>query len=120
MNVVRGPCSHNACVLYLVGPLRAPLNAELRHRVRALVRSGKRTIVLDLARVPRIDAAGVGQLVRAYTITVRGNGVLQIVHATAWVREILYRVGLFDLLSGGWGPDERAARTLLARRAQLL
>jgi len=120
MNVVRGPCSHTMCVLRLVGPFRAPLNGELRHRVRALVRNGKRTIVLDLARVPRIDAAGVGQLVRAYNLTVERNGVLQIVHATAWVREILQRVGLFDLLSGGWGPDERAARTFLARRAQIL
>jgi anti-anti-sigma factor len=119
MNVVRGPCSNNVCVLHVVGPLRAPLNGELRHRVLALVRNGKRTIVLDLAHVPRIDAAGVGQLVRAYNLTVRKNGMLTIVHATAWVREILHRAGLFDLLSGGWGPDERAARTLVPRRAQI-
>jgi anti-anti-sigma factor len=92
-------------VIYVEGPFRVPLTGELRHRVLELLRRGERTIVLDLSRVSRIDAAGVGQLVRAYNVTVAASGTLQLVHATAWVREILERVGLFDLLSAGREPE---------------
>jgi anti-anti-sigma factor len=88
-------------VIFIEDPFRAPLTGELRHRVLEFLRRGERTIVLDLSRVSRIDAAGVSQLVRAYNVTVAAKGTLQLVHATAWVREILERVGLFDLLSAG-------------------
>jgi anti-anti-sigma factor len=57
--------------------------------------------VLDLTRVSRLDAAGVGELVRAYNMTMAAQGVLRIAHPTAWVRQILERVGLFDILTRG-------------------
>src|SRR4029453_17343063 len=88
-------------VIFVEDPFRAPLTGELRHRVLEFLRRGERTIVLDLSRVSRIDAVGVRQLVRAYNVTVAAKGTLQLVHATAWVREILERAGLFDLLSAG-------------------
>jgi anti-anti-sigma factor len=81
------------------GPLRVPLDSALRHDIRALLRRGERNIVLDLARVSEIDAAGVGQLVRAYNIATAANGTLRIVQTISWVREILDRVGLFETLS---------------------
>jgi anti-anti-sigma factor len=77
------------------------VDGALRHNVRALLRRGERIIVLDLTRVSRIDAAGVGELVRAYNMAIAENSVLQIVNAAAWVQEILERVGLFDILSEG-------------------
>jgi anti-anti-sigma factor len=77
------------------------MDGDLRHRVRALLRRGERSLVLDLARVSRIDAAGVGELVRAYNMTLAANGVLRTVHANGWVREILSRVGLFEILTLG-------------------
>jgi anti-anti-sigma factor len=86
-------------VIYLEGAFRAPLSGDLRHRVHALLREGARTVIVDLASVPRIDAAGVGQLVRAYNVATAGNGKLKIVRATTRVREMLERVGLFELLS---------------------
>jgi hypothetical protein len=39
-------------------------------------------------------------LVRAYNMTVAVDGELRIVRATAWVRHILERVRLFDVLTG--------------------
>lgn len=86
-------------VLHVDGPLRAPLGVDLHERVRALLHGGSRSIVLDLARVPAIDAVGVGELVRVYNMTLAAGGVLRVVHASRLVREILQRVGLFDVLS---------------------
>src|SRR5262249_27901653 len=99
MTVVLGPCSHRVCTVYIDGPLLSPLKSNLLTRVRALVRRGARTIVLDMSRVSLIDAAGVGELVRTYNIACRMNVRLRIVHTTKWVRATLARVGLFDLLS---------------------
>jgi anti-anti-sigma factor len=87
--------------VYLQGALRAPLDGELRRTVRGLLRCGERLVVLDLAGVRRIDAAGVGELVRAYNMGIAAQGGLLIVHPTARVREILQRVGLFEILTEG-------------------
>lgn len=99
MPALRGACSSPPSVLHVRGALRAPRHGDLRHEVRARLGRGDRGIVLDLARVPSIDAAGVGELVRAYNMTTAADGVLRVVHPTPWVREILERAGLFDLLS---------------------
>jgi anti-anti-sigma regulatory factor len=55
--------------------------------------------VLDLAGVPGIDAAGVGELVRAYNVARAGNGALRIANTNRRVRAILERVGLFERLN---------------------
>lgn len=99
--MIRGPCSPGRCVLYLEGALRAPLDGKLRHDVGVLLRLGGRIIVLDLTRVSRIDAAGIGELVRAYNMTLETNGVLQIVNPSPWVHQILERVGLLAILTAG-------------------
>ena len=81
-----------------------PLNGELKQNVRVLLRQGARLVVLDLSGVPKIDAAGVGELVRVFNLTTSEGRVLQVVGVTAWVRKILERVGLFGMLSEGGSP----------------
>ena len=99
LTVSGAPCLDSRCVLYLEGALRAPLDGELRRNVRRLLRRRERNIVVDLARVSRIDAEGVSELVRAYKMASAAQSVLQIVNATSWVRQTLERVGLFGILS---------------------
>ena len=86
---------------YLQDRIHAPLTRELRHQVLAHLRRGKRIIVVDLSGVSSIDAAGVGQLVRAYRVTHAANGMLRIVRVTRRVREALERAGLLGLFSAG-------------------
>jgi len=99
VTVVLGACSQEFCTVFVEGSLRAPVSRDLRRHVRSLLRRGERAIVVDLTRVSRIDAAGVGELVRAHNMTLARSGLFRIVHASDWVREILARVGLFALLS---------------------
>jgi anti-anti-sigma factor len=98
-------------VIQVQGSLRVPIDEELRHNVRTLLCRGERSIVLDLGRVSAIDAAGVGQLVRAYNLARAVNGTLRIKHAAPRVRKMLHRAGLFDLLSAapGWRPQRVAS-----------
>lgn len=93
-------CSRRPSIVHVEGPLRVPVSRALRREVRALLRRGERAIVVDLAEVSRIDAAGVGELIRAFNMTAAVDGALRIANASAWVRQILGLTGLFDLLSG--------------------
>ena len=53
-------CARRPIIVRVEGPLRVPVS-EPCVEVRALVRRGERAIVVDLAEVSRIDAAGVEQ-----------------------------------------------------------
>jgi anti-anti-sigma factor len=106
--VVPAPQNRRDAMRRLPHPYRVTLTAELRHRVHALLRRGERTIVLDLGRLASIDAAGIGQLVRAYNVSRAATAGFRLANASARLRELLERVGLFDLLSAGPdGVDER-------------
>ena len=93
--------STGAFAVHVSDSLRVPLLTRgLQNTVLGLLLRGERDVVLDLTRVTRIDAAGVGELIRAYNLSAAAGGSLRIVHATPWVREVLERVQLFELLSG--------------------
>jgi anti-sigma B factor antagonist len=83
-------------------------SATLRTRVDRLLQRGERKIVVNLAGVTDIDAAGVGQLVAAYNRTIATNGVFRIARASGAIRELLARVGLFNLLSEEDGTERVA------------
>jgi anti-anti-sigma factor len=86
-------------VVQVSGPLHARQGAQLREEVCTLLRRGERAIVVRLASVSKVDAAGIGELVRAYQMSVGVAAVLRVTEATGRVREVLARVGLLDLLS---------------------
>jgi anti-anti-sigma factor len=122
LTVIQGPCSGRDCVLYLRGALQTPVNGELEEHVRALLGRGARVIILDLTLMSRIDAAGVGDLVRAYNMVIATNGVLWVAHPTAWVRQILDHVGLLDILSRGvqHAPTDMEAASSGEQRASVV
>jgi anti-anti-sigma factor len=55
--------------------------------------------VLDLARLADIDAAGIGELMRAFQMTNAAGGVLQIARANRRVRHLLQVAGVFAILT---------------------
>jgi anti-anti-sigma factor len=89
-----------ASVLRVHGPLRVPVGGELRRSVTRLLRRGGRRILLDLSLVSALDAGGLGELIHVHNMTAAAHGVLQIVNATARVRELLDRAGVVRLLGG--------------------
>jgi anti-anti-sigma factor len=109
LSVVLKLCRTNSRTVSVQGPLRRPVSRRLRDSVRAFLRGGERVIVVDLADVTRIDAAGVGELVRAFNLAAAVNGRLRIVNASPWVREVLERAGVFGLLAGGLDAEQRLA-----------
>ena len=86
-------------IVQVCGPLHARQGAQLREEVCELIRRGERAIDVRLASVSQVDAAGIGELVRAYQMSAGAAAVLRVTEATGRVKEVLARVGLLDLLS---------------------
>jgi anti-anti-sigma factor len=97
--VAREESAGGVAVLYLRGRLRWPVSPELRQRVEVLLARGERAILLDLANVTAIDAAGVGELVQLYGLADATDGALWIDNANDTVSTLLERAGLLELLS---------------------
>jgi len=96
---VMSPPNHSVGhVLYVNGPLGGPTNTRVRHQIASLLRSGERHIVLDLKQVTSLDAAGVGELVRAHNMARAAGATVQLVNPRAHVRQLIERVGLGDVL----------------------
>ena len=99
MAVVRERTVDGVAVVHVDGPLRAPVGGALRETVEAILRRGHRRLVVDLASVADLDAAGVGELVHVYKITVSQTGRLRLARPTAKARTVLDRAGLLGLLA---------------------
>ena len=100
--VATNPIRHSQ-LIRVEGPLRAPVSDGLRHAIRSLVDNAdaEAGIVLDLAEVCEIDAAGVGELVYLYNLVTESNGMLRIVNPSRNARHVLALVGLLELLIRG-------------------
>jgi anti-sigma B factor antagonist len=61
----------------------------LRDAVSRLVDSGKTKILLNLADVPYVDSAGLGEIVRCYTTVSRKGGRLKLINLTNKIRDLL-------------------------------
>ena len=61
----------------------------LREKVNGLVHQGKKKILLNLADVPYIDSAGLGEVVRTYTTVSRQGGSLKLLNLTKRIQDLL-------------------------------
>ena len=62
---------------------------QLKDKVNSLVNQGQRKIVLNLADVPYLDSAGLGEVVRAYTTVSRQGGSLKLLNLTKRITDLL-------------------------------
>jgi anti-sigma B factor antagonist len=61
----------------------------LKDKVNSLVNQGHKKIVLNLADVPYIDSAGLGEVVRTYTTVSRQGGNLKLLNLTKRITDLL-------------------------------
>jgi anti-sigma B factor antagonist len=61
----------------------------LRDKVNSLVQQGQKKLVLNLAEVPYIDSAGLGEIVRTYTTVSRQGGALKLLSLTKRIQDLL-------------------------------
>jgi anti-sigma B factor antagonist len=61
----------------------------LKDKVNSLVNQGRKKIVLNLAAVPYVDSAGLGEIVRTYTTVSRQGGSLKLLNLTKKITDLL-------------------------------
>jgi len=61
----------------------------LKDKVNSLLNQGKKKIVLNLAEVPYIDSAALGEVVRTFTTVSRQGGQLKLLNLTKRITDLL-------------------------------
>ena len=61
----------------------------LKDKVNSLINQGRRKLILNLAEVPYIDSAGLGEIVRTYTTVSRQGGSLKLLSLTKRITDLL-------------------------------
>lgn len=82
--------SGNVTVLDLRGKLTIGDGDELlKDKINSLVQQGHVRILLNLADVPYVDSAGLGQMVSSFRTVTRSGGALRLLNLTARIKEVL-------------------------------
>ena len=61
----------------------------LKDKINSLVLGERKKLVLNMADVPYIDSAGLGEIVRTYTTVTRQGGSLKLLNLTKRIKDLL-------------------------------
>jgi anti-sigma B factor antagonist len=78
----------------------------LRDAVTRLVDGGRTKLLLNLADVPYVDSAGLGEIVRCYTTVSRKGGRLKLVNLTKKIQDLLAITKLLTVFETYDSEDE--------------
>src|SRR5258706_4403843 len=78
----------------------------LRDAVNKLVDGGKTKLLLNLADVPYVDSAGLGEIVRCYTTVSRKGGKLKLLNLTKKIQDLLAITKLLTVFETYDSEDE--------------
>ena len=80
----------NVTILDLKGKITLGEGDEaLKDKINSLILQNHKRILLNLADVPYIDSAGLGEIVRTYTTVSRQGGQLKLVNLTKRITDLL-------------------------------
>ncbi len=78
----------------------------LRDAVNKAVDAGKTKLLLNLADVPYVDSAGLGEIVRCYTTVSRKGGKLKLINLTKKIQDLLSITKLLTVFEVFEAEDE--------------
>lgn len=78
----------------------------LRDKVNSLIQQGQKKLILNLAEVPYIDSAGLGEIVRTYTTVSRQAGSLKLLSLTKRIQDLLLITKLLTVFETFESEDE--------------
>ncbi len=116
LHIAVAPEAGRATRLVVRGELDAASAPRLRTHIRSALAAGITRVVVDLAAVSFIDAAGLGVLVGARRRLADAGGELEVVHASRPVRRVLEITGLGTSCAGAL--RDTPAELLHQRRSQ--
>ena len=80
----------NVTILDLKGKITLGEGDEvLKEKINTLIQQDRKKLLLNLADVPYIDSAGLGEIVRTYTTVSRQGGQLKLLNLTKRITDLL-------------------------------
>jgi anti-sigma B factor antagonist len=82
--------SGDVMILDVTGKLTIGEGDELlKDKINSLIQQGHKKLILNLAGVPYVDSAGLGEIVRTYTTVSRQGGNLKLLNLTKRIEDLL-------------------------------
>jgi anti-sigma B factor antagonist len=78
----------------------------LKDKINSLVSQGHKKLLLNLADVPYIDSAGLGEIVRTYTSISRQGGKLKLLNVTKRIYDLLVITKLVTIFDSYENEDD--------------
>jgi anti-sigma B factor antagonist len=82
-------------------------DVEVKQKVDELLQQGRKNILLNVAKVPYVDSAGLGEIVRCFTATRKAGGALKLLAPNQRLIDLLNITKLINVFD--WYKDEAAA-----------
>ena len=82
-------------------------DVEIKQAVDELLGKGERNILLNLARVPYIDSAGLGEIIRCFTAIRKNGGNFKLLSPNQRLIDLLAITKLVNVFD--WYQDEASA-----------
>jgi anti-sigma B factor antagonist len=83
-------------------------DTEIKQAVDDLIKRGSNKILLNLARVPYLDSAGLGEIIRCFTTVRKSGGNLKLLSPNKRIIDLLTITQLINVFD--WYDNEAAAR----------
>jgi anti-sigma B factor antagonist len=80
---------------------------EIKQTVDDLIKKGNKKILLNLAGVPYLDSAGLGEIIRCFTALRRSGGSLKLLSPNRRIIDLLNITNLLNVFD--WFNDEKSA-----------
>ncbi len=82
-------------------------DAEIKRAVDEILKKGGRKILLNLAGVPYLDSAGLGEIIRCFTTLRKNNGSFKLLSPNRRIIDLFNIANLLNVFD--WFDDESSA-----------
>ncbi len=82
-------------------------DVEIKKTVDDLLKKGNKNVLLNLARVPYLDSAGLGEIIRCYTALRKSGGSLKLLSPNQRIIDLLSITKLLNVFD--WYDNEESA-----------
>ena len=82
-------------------------DVEIKRTVDDLLKAGNKNILLNLARVPYLDSAGLGEIIRCYTALRKSGGSFKLLSPNRRIIDLLSITKLLNVFD--WYDNEESA-----------
>jgi anti-sigma B factor antagonist len=90
-------------------------DVEIKNTVDDLLKKSKKNILLNLAKVPYLDSAGLGEIIRCFTTLRKNGGSLKLLSPNPRIIDLLSITNLLNVFD--WYDDESSALASFSKNA---